>query len=212
MARKKTKQKAESVEVVQAGGTSAIEVLNTDEKQELRRCEGVIKRGWDTFVDVGRALAAIQKQRLYREKYETFEAYCRDRWQYGKSHAHRLIGAAEVIEHLSPIGDKVPLPLNEAQVRPLIGLPPDDQVKAWRAAVEQAGASRVTARLVREAASPFVAPKTRSRGKSGRRRVGYEAKEALEQVDFALAAIEQGDVDRTRTALEKLRGLLGRVA
>lgn len=183
------------------------ETLTADEKKDLTRCERVIRGGWETFVEVGKALAAIQQQRLYREKYRSFEGYCRDRWQYGKAHAHRLIGAAEVVDHLSPIGDGLPLPLNESQVRPLIGLDAEDQVKAWKAAVEQAAGKSVTARVVRQAAEEFAGTKGRRLRKAARRKRQIAAV-ALEAVESALAALAEKDLERTQAKLEKLREFL----
>lgn len=211
MPKKQPKTKTVTAEIVEADDSSVIEALTAEEKQELGRCEKVIKRGWDTFVDVGKALATIQRSRLYRDKHQTFEAYCRVRWQYGKSHAHRLIGAAEVVEHLSPIGDKMPRPLNEAQVRPLIGLDPEDQLKAWQAAVEQAAGKSVTARLVRKAAEAFMPPRPKRRRRTASRRSNL-SDFTLESIDEALSALSQNDVEKARKTLEELRAKISVVA
>jgi len=127
----------------------AMSVLSPSECLELLDCERVIERGWQTFVEVGVALARIRDARLYRAAHDTFEAYCREKWHYGKSHVYRLIGAAEVVGHLSPIGDIQP-PTREAQVRPLIGLPQADAQAAWREAVKRAAGGVVTEKQVRE--------------------------------------------------------------
>lgn len=118
-------------------------------------CEAVIEKGWQTFVDVGLALARIRDQKLYRAGYDTFEAYCREKWHYAKSHAYRIIGAAEVVATLSPIGD-IPGPTHEAQVRSLIGLEPEKAREAWKKAVEKAKGGMVTAKLVRNAVAEAV--------------------------------------------------------
>src|SRR6266566_7241931 len=67
----------------------ALSVLSPAEQKELAQCEAVIEKGWQTFVDVGLALAKICGQKLYRAEHGTFEAYCREKWQYAKSHAYR---------------------------------------------------------------------------------------------------------------------------
>lgn len=206
MAREKKKTKAETVEVVVAGDSMALEALSTDEKRELRKHEAIIKRGWDTFVDVGNALATIQKDRLYRAEHRTFAAYCRNRWQYGKSQAYRLMGAAEVIEHLSPIGDKMLLPMNEAQVRPLIGLEPEEQLSAWKTALEKAGDAGVTAKLVREAVAPFQGRQSKSSKASAQRKPSLAR--VREHVDEALAALAADEQEQAKACLEKLRELL----
>jgi hypothetical protein len=51
------------------------------------------------------------------------------RWDIGKSKAYRLINACDVIDNLSPIGDRVPS--NEAQVRPLTQFTKEEQCTIW---------------------------------------------------------------------------------
>ena len=48
----------------------------------------------------------------------------------GKSHAYRLIDACQVLDNLSPIGER--LPRNEAQARALTKLDAFNQRKVWR--------------------------------------------------------------------------------
>ena len=50
---------------------------------------------------------------------QTFEAYCKERWGWGRAHAYRLIDSAKVAEALSPTGDT---PSNERQARELAPL------------------------------------------------------------------------------------------
>lgn len=125
--------------------------LTTTEQTHLAELEAVIETGLQTFYEVGNALAAIREARLYRADYATFEDYCRERWQMSRAYAYRMIGAAEVVENLSPIGDIVP-PVNESQARPLTGLAPKQQRQAWQKANEAAGEGKVTAVHVRAAA------------------------------------------------------------
>jgi hypothetical protein len=83
------------------------------------------------------ALAEIRDSRLYREEFETFEGYCKERWDMRKTHANRLIGAANVHQVLAPIG--VIQPANEAQARPLTQLETAEaQVEAWETVVDTA--------------------------------------------------------------------------
>jgi hypothetical protein len=96
---------------------------------QLAAHERTIERGMTTFVDVGRALAAIRDGRLYRESHATFEEYCKTRWGWSKRHCDRLIGAAEVANEVGPIG-----PTTESQARPLKKLPPEEQAPAWQEA------------------------------------------------------------------------------
>ena len=62
---------------------------------------------------------------------------------------NRLISAAQVFTHL--VTNSHQKPDHETQVRPLIGLTPEQAQLAWEQAVEKAGGRRVTARLVKSA-------------------------------------------------------------
>jgi hypothetical protein len=90
----------------------------------------VIERGLQTFNEVGGALLAIRDSRLYRDGYDTFEDYCRERWQMERRHAYRLIEAAQVVENVSH-GTQMP-PSNERQARPLTELEPEAQRIVWQ--------------------------------------------------------------------------------
>ena len=128
--------------------------LTASEQEELDRCETTISRGWNSFIEVGEALLKIRDARLYRDKYERFEDYCRVEIQYQKSQAYRLMDAARVVRLISPIGevsaDGVMRPTCEAQVRPLVGLEDRDIKTVWQKATATAEAEekRITARLV----------------------------------------------------------------
>lgn len=128
--------------------------LTSGEQSELTHCETVIARGWENFIEVGEALRTIRDRRLYREHHPSFEAYCINRWQYRRSYAYYLVGAAEVIGHLSG-NDKTPLPRCEAQVRPLIGLPPDTIREVWTEVVKGTDIEAVTAKVVRDKAAAY---------------------------------------------------------
>lgn len=122
----------------------------------LIECERVIERGLNTFVEVGTALLEIRDNRLYKDGYSTFEEYCRERWDMQRAYAYRLIGAAEVVANLSPIGDI--LPATETQARPLASLSPDVQLKAWQEVLDIAPDGKVTAALVEKVVEGYKEP------------------------------------------------------
>lgn len=132
---------------------SARVIAEFEKQGELARCEAVIERGLTTFYEVGTALLKIRDARLYRASHATFEEYCRERWQFKKSQAYRLIEAAEVVGNLSPMGDK---PTSERQVRPLAGLAPEHQQAAWERAVEESYGEQPTAAKVEEVAKTIT--------------------------------------------------------
>ena len=86
------------------------------------------------------AIAEIRDSRLYREEFETFEDYCKDRWEFTKSYANNLIAAKSVVVNLNDNNCcQIASPANEAQVRPLTQLEtPEAQQEAWETVVETA--------------------------------------------------------------------------
>lgn len=52
------------------------------------------------FVTVGRCLAMIQEQRLYRTTHKSFEAYCKQLWDMARQVAYRYIEAYQVVEQI----------------------------------------------------------------------------------------------------------------
>jgi hypothetical protein len=107
--------------------------LNAVERQRLARLEDVIERGRKAFIEVGQALLEVRDGRLYREGHDTFEAYCRERWEFGRSYAYELIDASRGALVVSGIPDIEP-PSNAAQAAELVPLLPDENalVGAWR--------------------------------------------------------------------------------
>lgn len=133
------------------------EALTLAERQRLTELEQVVSENLMTFYEVGMALAEIRDNRLYRETHDTFDAYCRERFDVVKTHANRLIGAARVVENLTPMGVK--LPANERQARPLTRLKPEDQREVWRKVIEQSPKGATT-QIVRRAVSSFLGRNT----------------------------------------------------
>lgn len=85
-----------------AEAVSALSLGSPPQQKDSAECETVIERGWQTFMEAGRALARIRDGKLYRAQCDTFQSYCREKWHYGRSHTYRLTGAAEVFTCLSP--------------------------------------------------------------------------------------------------------------
>ena len=110
--------------------------LSRTETREFAECEAVIERGQTTFIEVGSALLKIRDQRLYRENFATFEAYCQERWQWTKSRANQYVDAARVVGNLTTTVVK---PTAESHARPLSHLSPDQQREAWSRATEEYG-------------------------------------------------------------------------
>lgn len=121
----------------------------------LASCEEVIAAGLDVFVEVSRALVTIRDERLYRGEYDTFELYCKVRWNWGRNYVNKLIIATEVVDALEALGTNVPK--NEAQARELAPLKdePERMAEVWKATVERKGGNP-TAKDLREAVADIV--------------------------------------------------------
>lgn len=121
--------------------------LTAEEEADLAQLEDVIERGMHTFIEVGAALYAIRDQGLYRKGFDTFEAYCRERWGFSDSRARQLIGAAQTVTTVTVAG--LPAPTSERQARELGRVPEAERADVWRATVERTG-GQPTAAAVRE--------------------------------------------------------------
>lgn len=136
--------------------------MSVAEKEHLAELETTIKANLRGFYAVGLALREIQEKRLYRQKYKSFEEYCKTKWDAGKRRAYQLISASEVFESVNSCAQKKSLsePINEAQIRPLTReeLSPEDQVECWKAACQKAESAgrKVTAHYVEEAVIEFI--------------------------------------------------------
>lgn len=99
-------------------------------KKRLICLENRINKSRKGFYEIGRSLKEIRDKKLYQVAlFRRFEIYTKERWDIGKSKAYRLINACDVIDNLSPIGDRSPS--NEAQVRPLTLLSKEEQRIIW---------------------------------------------------------------------------------
>lgn len=143
------------------------------EKRELDDLESRIERGLETFVDVGNALLVIREKRLYRVDHDSFENYCRDRWNFTGRRANQLIDAAGVVAQLEDeAGVETPLagskseqvgkifptaPTVESHAAELSKVAPERRQEVWSKTLEDApkdstGKPRPTAEGVRKAA------------------------------------------------------------
>ena len=178
--------------------------LSKDEVEELERCETVIRKGWGTFLDVGRALATIRDKGLFKGKYDTFDLYWKKELGVSRSYAYSLIESAAVNDQMSAIADIGVKPLNEAQLRELIPVKEDRRIDAWKRAVELAGDKPITAKIVRKAALKF---KPRRSGKAKIKRAGV-VKIDVELGLKLLAKVEKAaEQNKDQAILKELAGL-----
>ena len=126
----------------------------------LEALEADIADGLKSFYKVGKALAHIRDERLYKGSYADFNTYCRERWDMVASRARQFCAAASVVDDLKLLDTArnsgtvtIVTPESEAQCRPLMKLDTDQRCEAWKRALELADGKRVTAKVVQEAAT-----------------------------------------------------------
>ena len=73
----------------------------------------------------------IIKGKLYKVRHRSLENYLKDRFGMCRSRAYQMIACDKVMENLSTKVDKLLLPRNERQIRPLVKLPMDEQYLHW---------------------------------------------------------------------------------
>lgn len=191
--------------------------LTPNEQSRLKQCEIAIERGLNTFVEVGRALAEIRDARLYRIDFKTFESYCKERWEIGRSRAYELIDQAKVVTAIADAGvnlsavadiskrdvrivkDDLPAVTAEIQTRVEQGENPENAAKdAIRKAGDKAKADKAKQQSKNQAlqAAGFealpVEVRALGRGNLGRGGTGNPSSNALTQ-DDRIAELEQAN-------------------
>ena len=187
---------------------SSVATLTAEELHILESCESIIQQHLAEFFKVGVALATVQEGRLYRLNFKTFEHYCAEKWGFGRSQAYRLVDAAKVQKLLSPLGDNVPLPTTERQIRPLAGLPPKVAEKAWKIAVERSEHGAPTGELVAAVVKEVYKP---SRSQRESQSLEMWQQQVIPLLKEALAKAKSGEQEAVEDLLNKavLRANIG---
>jgi hypothetical protein len=102
-----------------------------DSNASLADLEKLIIIGQETFFESCRAMRSIIENKLYKSRYRSLEAYVKARFGMSRSRANQLADCDRVMENLSTTVDKLLLPRNERQIRPLVKLPMDEQFLHW---------------------------------------------------------------------------------
>lgn len=124
--------------------------LSGNEIIRLKTLEGVIESGKKAFIEVGMALTEIRDNRLYRKSFDTFEAYCQERWSFSRQFASLQIQSAELAQSLSTIVD-IP---NEGTAREFVSVPKEQRKEVAETAKKIAaekGRDTINSRDVKEA-------------------------------------------------------------
>ena len=124
----------------------------------LEDYEQMIRQGMNSYFEIGRALRFIQRGKLYREQYETFDQYCRERWGFSRHRGYQLIRATEQqVENVDNCQQI--LPENEHQQRLLLKLPDaNSRQRVVTRAKEIAGDRKMTGTHIKQAIKEELEP------------------------------------------------------
>ncbi len=114
--------------------------ITPQEKAEYEINNKIVEKGVKAFWEVGSALGKIKEGKLWRAGgHKSWDDYCRSVAGMSRIHAHRLVEATEFVNKLKTLPRGNVLPLMEAQVRPILRLPEDQQAETWFAAFDEVG-------------------------------------------------------------------------
>jgi hypothetical protein len=77
---RKSGDKATTTMIDAGNGEVLPSKLTREQSAELEKCEAVIKKGWGTFLEVGRALATIRNKELFKGKYDNLNVIGAKSW------------------------------------------------------------------------------------------------------------------------------------
>lgn len=164
----------------------------SESTRTLADCEAVIRRGLNSFIEVGEALMEIRDNRLYREKgFGRFEDYCHQEWGWKHSHAYRLIDSAQVASLLSPMGET---PSTERQARELVPLMRQDEaemVETWNELREKYGDQEITAKLIKDAVQVKLKRQDKETKRQEQRQYNRDLVENVVPVTDAISRVYQ---------------------
>jgi len=135
----------EKVEMEMLKKEDVLPAMTAEDKARLQVLENKVRDGMKSFIEVGKALAEIRENKYYREQYKTFEDYCKTEWDMSSSNAYHLTDGYQVVQNLYTSTELIGgyKPISEAQVRPLVKLDREEQIKVWKKVVETCPAGKI---------------------------------------------------------------------
>ena len=141
--------------------------LGKQDQDLLAKWEQEVTDGIKASITAAKALHRISTHKkgiLWKSQgFGKFQEYCLATWKYAKSHSYRLAEAGGFVLQLeadhSPIGEKLPLPQNESQIRPVLELPEARRVEFWKEKIIDLGPDQITTKTVSNAVEEFRSEK-----------------------------------------------------
>jgi len=134
---------------------SASQLIKTDQDL-LKKLEQEVTDGVKASITAAKALHRIYAYKdglLWKsQNFSKFQEYCLVTWKYASAHSYRLAEAGGFVLELEnadyPKGEKMPLPKNEAQIRPVLELPKERRVEFWKEKIIDLGPDQITTKTV----------------------------------------------------------------
>lgn len=132
--------------------------VTNDDRLEFEMRHGRVKRGLNTFYEVGFELEIIRDKRLYRAQgFPTFDDYCRRELAMTARYASYLWVAADIVRELAE-NNCSQIPETASQARPLAALSREKWALAWTEACTTAPEGKLTAKHVQAVVSRHKGP------------------------------------------------------
>ncbi|MGK7952950.1 MAG: hypothetical protein AB4368_30220 [Xenococcaceae cyanobacterium] len=137
-------------------------LLSEGEKQLRNELEQAVNTG---FVLRGKALASIEKLKLYRDDYDNFKDYCTAVFGLTFDYIRRCIRAAQTYDSISGYlknnNPDLSYPMKQRQLRPIFqaDLSPIEAGEVWVMAVNLAGGVVPTSSIVKDAVKLYLQQK-----------------------------------------------------
>lgn len=180
--------------------------MTTTETERLTELEEIITKNFQGFYAVGCALAEISASKLYRLTNNTFEDYCRERFEVARQTAYQYIDAKNTMDNVRHGGQFKLLPANERQIRPLTKLSPTDQVQAWEKVVSSAPFDGgITAKHVSHVVGEMLGDLLTKRAETIKKKAGDNPAVNKEFIDALWALIEVVRVEAGKPLPAKIR-------
>jgi hypothetical protein len=147
--------------------------LSAEEQRKFKTCDGTIRQFQNSILGAGRSLRDMKQERLFRENFATFPAYCED-VGISKTYANDLIAFARIHDFLDEDPSVEIKPTAHSHTRPLRKVPDEDLGPIWKLAVQSGkGVTESSVRAARDAyraANPKPGPgPTAAKNKRSRR-------------------------------------------
>jgi len=180
--------------------------MTDTETDRLAELEEIITKNFQGFYAVGCALAEISASKLYRLTHDTFEDYCKERFEVARRTAYQYIEAKKAVDNVRNCAQFKQLPANEAQVRPLTKLAPELQIEAWEKVVSSVPFDGgVTAKHVSHVVGEMLGEIIKKRVEAVKKKAGDNPAVAKEFVDALWTLIEVVRVEAAKPLPAKIR-------